>query len=569
MKRLFILLAAAAVLLPSAGVKAMSFSKAPSREEIKLERSHRAVKKQAGAPINPIITEPKGETVLYNKTSFGTFVMGNSLYMYTEDFPAEVTWDKGGDVYFKNLVSVFPDDYYLKGTLSGNTITMPCNQTIEYIEEDGYGINFGVFKTEISVENGVEMIDFEYAPEIENISFTVEEDGSMKMVLPGEPFDGENVPEYIAGFYYTDDYSFLGYSDFSQEYTKLALQQVRIPEGADVKQYIYIDAYNYASIVDVAFVGDDLYIRGLSSMLPEGTIKAKINGNKAVVDQDQYLGIYFDMYYIFTKVLYANPDYDEEDPDSGDPFIFAPSDVGFELNIDQEANTIYADKEGVYLSFHCDADDFLNSLGFFDVFTLRYQESLAGTPANPVDLEYQTKWASQQGFNDFFFTLSNFSTEGTLLDVEKLYYKVFINGEAMIFREHQQENLLGQDATVYAGVPVDVELLPYLFNNNEDIFKFSDNAFDIGIYRDDVETIGVQTVYYFEDNFTFSDIVTLNVETGEITQESGVEEIENEDIVSTEYYTLDGRKITAPDRGIYIQVQKTASGKYISKKAVR
>lgn len=562
MKRLFMLLAAAAVIIPSADVKAMNFSKVPSRSELKVDRSHRAVKKQADAPITPIITKPEGETLLYNKTSFGTFVMGNSLYMYTEDFPAEVTWGKDGDVYFKNLVSVFPDDYYLKGKLEGNTITMPCNQTIEYIEEDDYGINFGVFKTEISVENGVEMIDFEYAPEIENISFTVEEDGSMKMVLPGQPFDGENVPEYIVGFYYTDDYSFLGYSDFFQEYTKLALQQVRIPEGADVKQYVYIDDYNYASIVDVAFVGDDLYIRGLSSMLPEGTIKAKVDGNKAFVAQDQYLGVYYDMYYIFTKVLYANPDYDEENPDSGDPVIFAPSDAAFELNIDSDGKTIYADREDVYLSFHCDAEDFLNSLGFFDVFTLTYQESFAGIPANPVSLEYHTEWASQQGFNDFFFTLSNFSTEGTLLDVEKLYYKVFVNGEPMAFREHEQENLLDQDVTVYSGVPVEVELLPYLFNNNEDIFKFSDNAFDIGIYREDVETIGVQAVYYLDDIFTYSDIVTLNVETGEVTTESStVSSLEDDgNVVSTEYYTLDGRKVKNPDRGIYIRVDRTSGG---------
>lgn len=554
-------LAATMILLPAIGVKAMNFSKLPQREELELNRSRHAAKKKVGAPVNPVITEPKGETVLYNKTSFGTFVMGSSLYMYTEDFPAEVIWGEGGEVYFKNLVSVFPDDYYLKGTLSGNTITMPCNQTIEYIEEDGYGVNFGVLKTEISVENGQEVIDFIYAPEVESISFTLDNEGGMKMVLPGEPFDGENVPEYVAGFYYTDDCSFLGYSDFSQEYTRLALQRVEIPAGADVKQYVYIDAYNYASIVDVAFVGDYLYIRGLSSMLPEGTIRAKVNGSKAVVPQDQYLGIYYDMYYIFTKVLYANPDYDEENPEAADPFIFAPSDVGFELNIDSDGQTIYADREGTYLSFHCDAEDFLNSLGFFDVFTLRYQDSFAGTPANPVSLEYHTEWASQQGFNDFFFTLSNFTEKGNLLDVEKLYYKVFVNGEPLVFREHEQENLLGQPVTVYSGVPVDVELLPYLFNNNEDIFKFSDNAFDIGIYRDDVETIGVQAVYYFEENFTYSDIVTLDVETGEVTEESGVSEVAlGGEAVSTVYYSLDGRRLQNPVRGIYIRVDRMSDG---------
>lgn len=513
-----------------------------------------------GAEITPVIKDPKGELRLYNKESVGTFVLGNNMSMYRDEFPAEVVWGKNGDVYFKNLVSVFPDDYYLKGTLSGNTVTMPCNQTIEYIEEDGYGINFGVFKTKTRVQNGEEVVDFEYTPEVESISFTIDAAGGMKMVLPGAPFDGENPPEYVAGFYYTDDYGFTGYSDFFQQYTRLALEKVVMPEDAEIMQYVYIDAYNYASIVDVAFYGDYLYIRGLSSMLPDGTIRARIKGNKAIVDQDEYLGIYYDMYYIFTKVLYDNPDYDENNPDAADPVVFAPSDVGFELNFDPDRKLIYADKEGVYLSFHCDAEDFLNSLGFFEVFTLKYQESFAGTPANPVDLEYATEWVSAQGFNDFFFTLSNFTEEGNLLDVEKLYYKVFVNGIPQIFNQHNRDNLLGEMVTVYPGVPVEVELLPYLFNNNEDIFKFSDNAFDIGIYRDDVKTIGVQSVYYYDNNFTYSDLVTLNVETGEITQESGVGKIEAEEVVSTEYYTLDGRRVRHPGRGICIKVEKAASG---------
>lgn len=551
-------MAAAAIVLPAA---AIPLGKVPSREKLNTVRTHKAVKRNAGAAITPVITDPKGEKRHYNKEAAGTFVLGNSLQMYMDNFPAEVIWGSNNEVYFKNLVSPFPDDYYLKGELKGNKITMPCNQTIEYIEEDGYGINFRVFKTKLRVENGVEYIDFEYAPDIESISFTTDSKGGMKMELPGKPFDGENPTEYVAGFYYTDDYGFLGYSDFYQEYTKLDLQQVEMPAGADVKQYVYVDPYNYAELVDVAFVGDELYIRGLSSMLPEGTIRARVEGDKAIVAQDEYLGVYYDQFYIFTKVLHANPDYDEENPEEEDPFIFAPADEGFELNIDPDRKVIYADKEGTYLSFHCDADDFLNSLGFFDVFTLRYQESLAGTPANPVDPEYATEWAYAQGFNDFFFTLSNFSIEGNLLDVDKLYYKVFVNGEPVVFNERIQENLLGEEVTVYAGVPVQVNLLPYMFNNNEDIFKFSENAFDIGIYRDDVKTVGVQSVYYYEDKFTFSDIVTLNVETGEITQESGVTEIETDDeVVSTVYYTLDGHRVRNPEKGIYIRVDRTSGG---------
>lgn len=511
---------------------------------------------------------PKGTEVLYSKEAAGTFVLNGRLGMYMDTFPATIIWGDDGKVFFKNFISVYPDDYYIEASMEGSILTMPMGQTVQNEDDSAYGIALGIFKTIPRIQNGNEVIDFEYAPEVESITFTVDGDGFISMVLPGEPFDGENPPEYVVGLYYTDDFSFVGYSDFFQEYTRTELTMVTIPEDAEVQQYAYVDPYNYASIVDVAFHDGYLYIRGLSSMLPEGTIKAKIDGDKAVVAQDEFLGIYFDQYFIFTKVLYGNPDYDEEDPDS-DPFILAPSNVGFELNIDSEGKIIYADKEGTYLSFHCNDNDFLSSLGYFDVFELKYQDTFAGTPANPVRLEYHTEWAQIQGFNDFFFTLSNFSTEGTLLDPDHLYYKVVVNGTPQIFVQSYITNLLGQETMAYAGVPIRVELIPYGFNNNEDIFKFADNAFDIGIYQDDVKTIGVQTVYVYDNEYTYSSLVTLDVATGEVS-ESGMPSLSAElNVISTEYYTLDGRRIAYPDKGIFIEVNVLEDGSRVSKKIAR
>lgn len=495
---------------------------------------------------------PKGQVVNYDKFSVGTWKMGNSISMYQDIFPASIIYGDDNKVYFKNLVSVFPDEYYIEGTLEGNTITVETGQLVFDVPEDGYGINFGVFSTYYHTVNGNEVVDFEFAHDIKSISFDISDDGSILMVLPGEPFDGKNPPEYVAGFYFNDDYSFTGYCDFYQEYTKLDIVEITIPEEAEIKTYSYVDSFSYASLVDVAEYDGYLYIRGLTDMLPEGTIKAKIDGDKAYVEQDEYLGVYFDLYYIFTKVLYTNPDYDPEDPES-EELIFAPADATFQLNIDRENNKIYADKEDVYLSFHCDFDDFLNSLGLFGVFELKLQETMAGTPADPVDLEYTTEWADQQGFNDFFFTLSNFSTEGNVLDVDCLYYKVFVNGTPVVFVEHEQTDLLGRSVVAYSEVPIEVNLLPYEFNNNEDIFKMGINAFDIGIYTNDVRTIGVQSVYHYDNEFTYSNIVTIETAGAGKTAEDVMVE-------ATEYFTLDGRRVNNPANGIYIQRQRLSDG---------
>ena len=553
----------------------LTFSSLPKPEKNAKKPLARGVRSRIdlsgqGAPVTDVITDPEGEIEYYDKDAAGTFLFQGELFMYKDTVPATILRSKDNVVYFKNIISAYPADYYVKGTVEGNTITVATDQTIEYFGAEGYGVNFGVFKTVPSVENGVDVVKFEYAPEVKSIEFKVGDDGSMEMILPGEPFDGVNPPEYVAGLYYTDNLMFTGFCDFSQKYTRLELQLISIPEGAEVLPYVYVDQYNYASIVDVAFYEGYLYIRGLTSMLPDATVKAKIDGNKAVIPQNEYMGIYFDMYYIFTKVLYENPDYDETDPESM-PFVFAPSDVGFELEIDSDTRTISANKDGVYLSFHCDDTDFLNSLGFFGMFVLHYQASFAGTPSNPVDLEYTTQFAPAQGFNDFFFTLSNFSEKGTLLDAEYLYYKVFVNGKPLVFKEEETYNLLGERTVIYAGVPIQVELIPYYFNNNEDIFKFSDNAFDVGIYTDDVQTIGVQTVYYFENEFTYSDIVTLDVATGEITTapgDNGVDSVVSDGTTSEEYFTLDGRRVVNPGHGIYLKVATDASGARHTKKVL-
>lgn len=569
---------------------ATPLGKAPKHENLKIERNvdtslHSPGKEMkttrsageeilpaAPAPLTDIITDPAGTIVYYEKESAGTFVLNNFLAMYKDSFPAIIVWGNKNKVYFKNLLSVFPADYYLEGIVEGNTITMKTNQTIAYYEEEGYGINFGVFKTVRDLENGEEVVNFKFAPEVEEIEFTLNDDGGIEMVLPGEQFDGETPPEYVAGLYFTDDYSFTGYCDFSQTYERLELEPVEIPEGAEMLPYVYIDTYSYASIVDVAIFDGYLYIRGLSDMIPEGTIKAEIKGDKAIVNQNEYLGIYFDQFYIFTKVLYDNPDYNPEDENSN-PLIFAPKNVGFELTLDMERGVIYADTPGVYLSYHCDDSDFLNSLGIYGIFEIKYQSTFAGTPSNPVDLEYTTEYAPYQGFNDFFFTLSNFSTEGTLLDVDKLYYKVFVEGQPLVFCEEVLPNILGYDVIVYEGVPMKVELLPYNFNNNQDIFKFTNNAFDIGIYIEGLSSIGVQSVYFYEEEFTYSDIVTLDIETGQTTvtpgENAGVKSEFSDEILSTEYFTLAGQRVSHPDKGIYICKTTMADGTVKFKKIVR
>lgn len=510
-----------------------------------------------------VITSAEGISKLYDKHSVGTFVFNGEMAQYMEDFPATVVWGEDNTVFIQDILSTVATGNYVKGTVSGNRINVAANQTLDFYEEEGYGINIEVLRTEIR-DN---VVDFYFEPSITEFSYLINEDGSLTLDLPGRQFDGELPPEYVIGVCYSDDNSFLGFCDYTQQYDETSYNLIEMPEDAEVEAYVLIDEFNYASLVDVAYVGDKLYIRGLSAMLPEGTIMARVEGNKAYVDQNEYLGIYFDQFFILTKVLYDNPDYNEND-NSSLPFIMAPANVKFTLDIDREAKTISANEDGIYLSFQPDEDSYEHSITVLGKFNLKYQSSTSGVPANPTKLQYTTEYASQQGFNDFFFTLSNFSTEGNLLDTETLYYRIFIDGEPLIFGEEIGYNLLNEEVIMYYGVPDQQIYMVYPFNNNNDIFKFTENEFDIGIYVEGVNTIGVQAMYINEGKQTFSDIVTLVVETGEIIDGAGIEEISLAPVEKREYFNVNGTRVSHPEKGIYIVKEIRKDGSVTTRKVI-
>lgn len=516
-----------------------------------------------------VIRDPKGETRLYTKESAGTALLNGSLVQYEEDkFPGTIVWGENNEVYVKDIIATMATDTYVKGIVEGDMITFEAGQLVEYVEPEdydgvnGYGVGVGVARTEVNGNN----VDFTYDPSVAEFRMKIAEDGSLSLVLPGEPFDGKTPPEYVLCYFYTDDFQFIGFSDYYQTYYPETYRVIEMPEGVETEQYVFVDEFDYANLVDVAYTDEYLYIRGLNLMMPESVVRAKIDGNKAVISQDEYMGIYMDLMFIFTKVYVANPDYNESKPGSI-PYIAAPADMGYTLTLDREGGKITADTEGVYLSFQ-PGDDYAETLTFLSQFVLTYQSSPTGTPANPSRLKYLDNWVAYQGFADFQFNISNYSKEGTLLDVEHLYYQVLANGEPVIFGQRLAENLLGYEDEIYQYVPKNQRWLPYEFTNGIDIDKFG-NSFDIGIYVPDVKTIGVQTLYIYDGVETYSDIVTLDVETGEIIETpASVDLIPESEIVKTEYYTLGGVKVANPDKGIYIKRVVYSNGKTSSVKVV-
>ena len=502
---------------------------------------------------NTVIREAEGENRMYSKYSVGTTLFGNDVILYYETFPADIVWGENNEVFVKNIFSTIAFESYIKGVVEGDVITFPTGQLVEFIEDEeygDYGLAVGIARKEIQGDK----IYFFNDPSITSFSMKLNSDGGLELMLPGEPFDGVEIPEYVLNLYYSDEEDvFLCVTDFCQIYTPEDLTEITMPEGVEPETYIFIDEYDFASVINVAYTPDYIYLQGLNPMMKESVVRARIDGNKAYIAQNEFQGVYMDLFFIFTKIVIPNPDYNEEDEESPE-YILAPPNMEFTLTFDREAGIIQSDNKDIYLAFMPDEDTIDNALCFLSEFIIRYQSTLAGVPSNPTHLEFYTNWVYYYGCSSFQFYLSNYSTDGMLIDEEHLYYQVLVDGEPIIFAEEEVINLNGEPAIAYPGVVGEQRWLPYLFNNFYDVNKFTNNSFDVGIYVEGFETLGVQSLYIYDNVATLSDIVTLNIITGEVTITTGVDAIEDSlDIRSVEYFDLNGIKTLHPSNGIFIK----------------
>lgn len=527
-----------------------------------------------------VIDTPQGTPQEYSKNSGGFYFYGNYNSYMDADQAATIYWD-GNDAYIYNILSYKETDTYVKGTRNGNTLSVPANQRVA--RGDGFDIMLGLLKTVLvevpnpdweegddEEDKNMIYVNFVYSNDYESIEYSIDSDGTITLVLPDAPSfeapdDGYTYinpadygfPDYALGFYYTDDLEWTGDADIRQEYIEFNYTAVEMPENLKFDYYSYLNHYDVGVLVYVAQVGDEVYVKGLSAYAPEsvfkGTIKDTDNGKIISVPQNQFIGKSEDGYYnLLTRaVKYYRGSYTQLPEDE---------DAVFEIITDENGVITHLKGSSTdnILVFNYAGKDY-DPYDEFPGVSLRYQESLEGEPMPPREAYFEdhSKWL---GANYLFFYFDQFTAEGNILDINCLYYRIFVNGEPYEFVQHNGENLNGNFITMYQGMTPGSTLVPYTFYNGNDLFSDEFHLYYVGFYTWDIESLGVQTVYVYGEEPIYSEIVNVEV--------SKVENIETDDISSSEFYTLDGRKVLSPDKGIFIRVDRLSNGKTSVKKIV-
>ena len=320
-----------------------------------------------------IITDPgEGETKFYTRA--GTAFYAASGSAYTEDQSGTVTIleAEGGKVYIKDPVSHYSQGSWVEGTKDGNTITVVGAQPLAWNSNYSatLSLNWGN-KDGNSFTRGEG-----------NITFTVD-DAAGTITL-----DGSSTDKIIAVFW-DDDNSWNGYGDYNTIWTydpgyePASTDPIVLPDGAEVQNW-YADGTGTTAVptdVKVAFVGNEVYISGLTSNFPEAWIKGTLDGTTVTFSKFQFVGMYNS-----TMPVWA---------------VGADSQTGalqdFTMTYDSEAQTLTLDENQI-LVFNA-AEDRMYYLSYIESLTIYAEEP---APAQIDVLPYVNSFdtaADQKQFN--------------------------------------------------------------------------------------------------------------------------------------------------------------------------
>lgn len=525
------------------------------------------------AEITPVIKHAPGRVQRYCKDLVG-YGVGQPIQAYA--VASYINWDDE-DAYFYDILTAAPMNSYVKAHMEGPDLVLPMNQTVLTFDDEDYAINMGLMKPVFQVQgnnpNDI-AVWFEYSDDYSTISYTISETGSLEPInLPAkytnEGYDAEyyGFPNYVIGYYYTDDYLWTGYCDVYQIYDEFNFEETVAPEGLEYSTFSYVNMAGMGVVVSVGETEDALYFKNLSAYIPDAVIKGELSedGTQVAVYPNQYVGIEHNTFFVITSTAQiVNNDVD-----------VVEGNVPVYFNVERDA-------EGRILSISAQEDDpyilTLNDDPFYfypaDVFSnlvLTSQDTFEGTPSSPTRVYYED-YASMMGANFIFFELSPFAENGDIIDVNKLYYSVFINGEPYEFEEDEGIRLNGEEAVFYEGLGAPTYLVPYTFGNYVDLYEDDGGTFVVALYVEGIETVGVEAVYTWGEKATYSKLVTIDVETDEIIESegsnAGVNQINMADVVTAEYYNLDGSKALHPSKGIYVKKYTMSDGSVKSNKVI-
>ena len=291
MKKFFSFMCALAIVLSASAVPQLA-TKMVCNQKIEVKQSPRLEK--AKLLTKSAVRAPKAKSA-ENLVSGTLYTVGGAFYAYgssgwsdiTSKMPSiELTVD-GDNVSIAGLAYWFKENA-VTGTLSGNTITIPC----QLVGTDSYGDEFLV-----GSNDGSTVCDIVFTWDPEALTLTAD----TKYILESSAIDELSI------YCYWSDAVFGAAAPEAPEL-------VVLPDGATVEEYTmnFTDDEGSAGAksINVAVVDDKVYFQGMSNYLPESWVVGTKEGNAVTFAADQYVGEYYSYtsYFFYKSAVVFNYD---------------------------------------------------------------------------------------------------------------------------------------------------------------------------------------------------------------------------------------------------------------------
>lgn len=489
-----------------------------------------------------VIYEVDGAAMPMDLVSDGFYIYADVEYYSDMHTSSELVFGNDGYVYIKDFFGMLPYGSYIRGEVDPETFEMKFTLPQTLDNDEGYEW------TDLSLfyDNGFpEDMPVPVEDDKNFITFTYNDDGSLTMKpLPEGCFIGANMQPYNmwAGMAQTSA-SLVEPSDDREIVT--------IPDGVTGKLYSYITygsgqydpsrTPDFGYRVEVAIDGDDVYFKGLSMDDASICFKGKLDGDRIIVPNNQFLGVLASVYE--TSVMFGHPD-----ANAYGGYALSREDTVMVLDYDEANGVIKVADPDVVMFFNLTPNSNPNGIYYLQMFEnleLTYQPDASGAPLDPWGVSFDAGGNYDNALATFDFNLPLVTADGTLLERDNMYYNIYLDDELW--------PLTPEDF----GIPETLEDVPYSYRSNLIVSSKINIFHELGFHVQGFDTIGVQCFNVFNGVTYAGRLATLDVATGEVSYTGGETSVSGlpagAKAVSTEYFDLSGRRISAPAQGISVK----------------
>lgn len=330
--------------------------------------------------------------------------------------------------------------------------------------------------------------------------------------------------------------------DWALTIEPLKEQLITPPATATKSQYTVTSKSDPSPrIVEVMTDNNDIYIKGLfkAEKLANVWVKLTKQGDKAVMPTNQYLGIT------------QKTDFKKYDSDKSDYHTFAAAfeneektAENLEFSIDATgkltASKLLRTSLGRASNDNITGEDYVES---YEGLTLTPYIQKAGKPATPVYFYFTSTPNYDNTSNEIklAFYVKNADINGNVLNPEKMYYNVYVNGSTEPFK-------FKKSVSQYRDMHEDeMTNIPFNYKDKRNYdFEVIDNLRILHFYDSSITTVKVVMVYEADGKKYSSEPLVASL------PPTGIESAKFNKATTEKYYTIDGRQIQKLQKGLNI-----------------